>query len=168
MPTPTFVSATIPTKQFDQPQHRFDKRVDSRSESKSNRENNLSYDKNLGPPEYLGSTFYHVPNAPTRPYIPPPRNPSIPRPYPVATANEFQNSPLLNNRSPNGSILGRVGKRIVDRSHVPFQLQNEPLGLNNPTRVLNDEWTACWDKEADAIYYYNKLTGEATWLPPDV
>jgi hypothetical protein len=49
---------------------------------------------------------------------------------------------------------------------VPFWSPDEPLGPDNPVKVLNDTWTACWDDEAGAIYYYNQLSGEATWLPP--
>ena len=41
------------------------------------------------------------------------------------------------------------------------------LYIDNPVKEINDTWTACWDKEAGAIYYYNQITGEATWIPPD-
>jgi hypothetical protein len=39
---------------------------------------------------------------------------------------------------------------------------------DNPIRELNETWSACWDDEAGAVYYYNKSTGEATWIPPDL
>ena len=41
-----------------------------------------------------------------------------------------------------------------------------PVGPDNPMKELNDTWMACWDGEAGAVYYYNKITGEATWIPP--
>lgn len=40
------------------------------------------------------------------------------------------------------------------------------VGPSNPIKELDQTWSACWDDEAGAIYYYNKQTGEATWLPP--
>lgn len=44
---------------------------------------------------------------------------------------------------------------------------DEPLGPDNPFKDIDDTWTACWDDEARAVYYYNKQSGEATWLPPE-
>ena len=32
--------------------------------------------------------------------------------------------------------------------------------------MLNDTWSACWDDQAGAVYYYNNITGEATWINP--
>lgn len=40
------------------------------------------------------------------------------------------------------------------------------VGPDNPVVQLNDTWSACWDDEAGAVYYYNQVTGEATWIPP--
>jgi hypothetical protein len=40
------------------------------------------------------------------------------------------------------------------------------VGPENPVLQLNELWSACWDDEAGAVYYYNQETGEATWLPP--
>ncbi len=42
-----------------------------------------------------------------------------------------------------------------------------PIGPDNPAKVLNETWTAYWDDQAGAIYYYNTITGEATWIPPE-
>lgn len=36
-----------------------------------------------------------------------------------------------------------------------------------PQVVLNESWSKCWDHEAESAYYYNYLTGEATWTLPD-
>jgi hypothetical protein len=63
----------------------------------------------------------------------------------------------------------------VDGNHVP-QLDG-PLSItgeakvsladaSNPVVDLDDTWSSCWDAEVGAVYYYNKLTGEATWIPP--
>lgn len=78
--------------------------------------------------------------------------------------------------------LGQTRQRAVTlnsaNSHLPNTIgasksvvklvQNANLGPDNPVQVLNEEWNACWDKEADAVYYYNKKSGEATWIAPDV
>jgi chaperonin GroEL len=69
---------------------------------------------------------------------------------------------------PFEQILGNAGKRFVNEKHVPYLPPEEPLGPNNLTKVLNNIWTACWDNEAGAIYYYNNESGEATWVPPEI
>jgi hypothetical protein len=40
------------------------------------------------------------------------------------------------------------------------------VGEDTPYVQLNDTWSACWDPEARAVYFYNHETGEATWIPP--
>ena len=45
--------------------------------------------------------------------------------------------------------------------------QMHQIGPDNPTKELSDTWTACWDNEAGAVYYYNHISGEATWIPPE-
>lgn len=42
-----------------------------------------------------------------------------------------------------------------------------PVGPDRPTKALNEIWSACWDDEAGAVYYYNHVSGEATWILPD-
>lgn len=42
-----------------------------------------------------------------------------------------------------------------------------PVGPENPMKQLSDTWSACWDDEAGAVYYYNHTSGEATWVRPD-
>lgn len=44
---------------------------------------------------------------------------------------------------------------------------DKPVGPDNPMKQLSDTWCACWDDEAGAVYYYNHVTGEATWIMPD-
>ena len=41
------------------------------------------------------------------------------------------------------------------------------VGPDNPVRQLNDTWSAYWDGEAGATYYFNHQTGVATWLLPE-
>jgi hypothetical protein len=48
-------------------------------------------------------------------------------------------------------------KRIAEASDV---------GPDLPEKEIGNGWKACWDFEASSVYYFNTLTGEATWLPP--
>lgn len=32
----------------------------------------------------------------------------------------------------------------------------------------SDTWIECWDEEVEALFYYNQLTGEASWVNPAV
>jgi hypothetical protein len=95
-----------------------------------------------------------------------PQDPSVPKPFvPLSTAM-FAGGPQLHVRTANGTILGTKTKRFVDAKHVPNAPAEKPIGPECPYKDLNDEWTACWDDEAGAVYYYNKLSGEATWISP--
>jgi hypothetical protein len=40
------------------------------------------------------------------------------------------------------------------------------VGPTNPVVEIDDVWSACWDDEAGATYYYNRDSGEATWVMP--
>jgi hypothetical protein len=40
------------------------------------------------------------------------------------------------------------------------------VGPDNPVVQIRENWSACWDDQAGAVYYYNHISGEATWLPP--
>jgi hypothetical protein len=44
--------------------------------------------------------------------------------------------------------------------------QVDMVGPDNPVVQIRENWSACWDGEAGAVYYYNHISGEATWLPP--
>lgn len=170
MPTPTLLSQLSPDRKYDQPPHRFPNRVDSRMQAKT-----VSLDTNsspgkplqLGPPKYFGTTYVDSVNAPFRPKGEVPPNATLPRIYTVPTQKQFSSLPMIHNRSPDGKILGTVTKRFVPDVNVPYLPPDEPVGPDNPVKELNETWTACWDDEAGAIYYYNKITGEATWIPPD-
>ena len=74
----------------------------------------------------------------------------------------------------NGVTYERYDKRLsryVDQQHAPPQaLQQEEeiqVGPDNPVKDLGDgTWSACWDESASAVYYYNNVTGEASWIKP--
>lgn len=171
LPIPTSQSRIVPSKDLSQPPNRYyeSRSVNSRAEAKSSSDYRTSGNSPKGvPPQFIGSTFTHLPNAANRPILPAPKVVTTARPYPVLTAAPYSGSPMLSNRTPNGTILGSPGKKFVPDGNVPYLPPDEPLGPDNLTKQLNDTWTACWDKEAGATYYYNVITGEATWLPPDL
>lgn len=160
--TTPLVSATIshstPTKYYDGPPHQFKGNVNSSSDAKG-APPDITKAK-IVPPEYIGSTY--------KQYVPPPKEPTVPRPYVGHNSNEFKDGPMLNNRMPNGQILGSIQKRFADNSHVPHYQAEAPLGPDNKYKKLNDEWSAYYDDEAGAVYYYNEISGEATWIKPKI
>jgi hypothetical protein len=132
-------------------------------------------------PQYIGTSFAHLPSS-KRVYIPTelPQHPTLPKPYPGLVQADFNGQDgLLSNRTADGKIVGNVTKRFVSEAHVPYydhsahivSNTNEdqiPVGPDNPYQAINDTWTKCWDKEAGAVYYYNNVSGEATWIMPDL
>lgn len=152
------VSSSTPTKYYDGAPHQFKGKVNSGSDMKG-----IQPDMNkvkIVPPEYIGTTY--------KQYVPPPKEPTIPRPYVGNSPSEFKEGPLLNNRMPNGQILGSLQKRFADSEHVPQLKAEIPLGPDNKYKKLNDEWSAYYDDEAGAVYYYNEISGEATWIKPKI
>jgi len=159
------ISNSTPIKNYDgQPHqydvipHQFKGKVNSSSDMKG-----VQPDMNkvkIVPPEYIGSSY--------KQYVPPPKEPTIPRPYVGNSASEFKEGPLLNNRMPDGQILGSLQKRFADPEHVPHLKAEIPLGPDNKYKKLNDEWSAYYDDEAGAVYYYNEISGEATWIKPKI
>jgi hypothetical protein len=151
---------------------RATKKVDSKSDVKASHKQ-TSYSVG-GPPEHIGSTFRHLPNSANMRTGSVPSDPSIPVPYVAAPKEAFHGDRLLSNRMPNGEILGAPARRYADVAHVP-QLPltslvaeiDEPVGPDNPVKQINNTWSECWDDEAGAIYYYNKMSGEATWIAPE-
>ena len=95
-------------------------------------------------------------------------SPTLPKPYDIPTPEKYAESPLLKSRSPSGQILGSYAKRYVPANNVPFLEADIPVGPDNPVKAINNIWSACWDNEAGAVYYYNQSTGEATWIQPAV
>lgn len=65
--------------------------------------------------------------------------------------------------------ISRAGS--TTRGLVPYERSRSTLlagvGPDNPVVELDEVWSACWDDEAGATYYYNTSTGEATWVMPD-
>lgn len=173
LPTPTLLSEVDPVRDFSQPAHKYPARkVDSRSEAKVTADMRSAMPMMGSPrgiPSFVGTSFTHLPNHHVP--IPQPRPPraSIPRMYPALTGEEYANAGmLLNNRTASGRILGNTAQRIISDAHVPYLPPEEPVGPDNPYVAINDTWTKCWDKEAGAVYYYNQLTGEASWIAPEL
>lgn len=160
MPIDTKKAAGSPTKNYHVAAPKFapevSRRVDSKMQTKGQ------------PPQFIGSSYTHTPNAAVRPYNAKPTNPTVPLPYSVPTFETYQDSPLLKSRAPNGAILGTWRRDFVNDANVPFLAPDEPVGPDNPVKEINETWTSCWDEAAAGIYYYNKETGEATWLPPEI
>ncbi len=77
----------------------------------------------------------------------------------VSPIEKAQNITILNDE--NRRVLTPTSEirptRIAAASDVGPQLIEKDL---------NDTWKACWDAEAGSVYYYNVVTGEASWLPP--
>lgn len=119
-------------------------------------------------PRFIGSTFVHTANAVVRPVIPKPIQPTLPKVYDIPTVEKFSTSPLLKSRTPSGQILGSYSRRNVPTQNVPLLEADNPVGPDNPVKAINDVWSACWDNEAGAVYYYNQSTGEATWIQPAI
>lgn len=171
MPIPTLISEVDPVRDFSAPAHKYPARgVDSRSEAKVSREmRQMALTSPRGIPSFVGTSFTHLPNH----FVPlpgsPPARATVPRMYPALTGDEYSNAGmLLNNRTASGRILGQAAQRLISETHVPYLPPEEPVGPDNPYVAINDTWTKCWDKEAGAVYYYNQLTGEATWIAPDI
>lgn len=91
-------------------------------------------------------------------------------PIPYIPSSLVRKESLLRRNS--GSEI-RVSN-TVDPAHVPSLNQSDRLVLKksvladaeHPVVSLNKTWSSCWDDEVQAVYYYNKETGEATWIPP--
>lgn len=175
------ISTIIPEKKFDAPPHRYRESVNSRTQFK------MDQSALVGPPvREVGSTFTHLPNATRVSFTPQPKNVTIPRAFIPPPRSAFQDSSLLHNRTADGTILGSHQRRFVDAQHVPsldvaaheqmkqtlgYNVSNieklvSSVGPNNPTQLVVNNWYACWDEAAQAIYYYNGDTGEATWVRP--
>ena len=170
MPEDTFHSESDPYKDYDRAAPKFtsdtnSRRVNSKFQSKST----PSTDQALLPLS-VGSTYIHTPNAAVRPHIPKPPlgYATLPKPYTIPSKETFKDKSIMSNiRAPDGSILGSETSRIMDEKHVPYLAPVNPVGPDNPVVEINDTWSSCWDDQAGAIYYYNQITGEATWIPPD-
>jgi hypothetical protein len=134
-----YTMAQPPAKDFGQPPHRFRRAVDSRAEGKTQEFKDM---------RFAGTSYTKTPNAPNRGYTARPMNPTVPRPFMPLSAQAFSGSQALANRTANGAILGSLStKRYVDSEHVPYLPPDIPVGPDNPSKDLNETWSAHWDDE---------------------
>lgn len=126
-----------------------------------------------GMPRYFGTVAPNNPayRNPNQTFKPPPSSiqPAVPRIHPVLDTKEFaDNGGRFLNRTANGKILGNAGKRYISEGHIPHNPFDVTVGPDNLAVQIDDTWSKCWDREAGAVYYYNHITGEATWIQPDI
>ena len=136
-------------------------------------------------PKEFGTHYMNVPNAHRRPKVAAPKQAALPRPYVPHAKHFYEQQEKLAARTAAGEILGKTQRRYVDNTKVPYTeegyvptSQSEqwaaaeedgyPVGPDNPVKPYDADgiWSACWDEEAEAVYYYNNENGEATWIPP--
>jgi len=133
-------------------------------------------------PKEFGTHYLDVPNAQVLRHQALPKQAALPRPYVPHAKHFFEGQAKLANRTANGEILGSYRKNYVDATNVPVMEEGYvvtpagaaadedawPVGPDNPVKPHDAAgiWSACWDDEAEAVYYYNNKNGEATWIPP--
>jgi len=71
-------------------------------------------------------------------------------------------------RFKTSKVNAQLDEFAIKNASSSSHLDVTDVGPSKPSKDLDDIWSACWDDEAGAVYYYNKNTGEATWLPPKV
>ena len=83
----------------------------------------------------------------------------------------YINSNYIRHREISGKILGAPKKRYAEHSVVPnsgifndSSMQFDSTSLSSLN--ASSDWITCFDDEAGASYYYNQVTGEASWLNP--
>lgn len=59
--------------------------------------------------------------------------------------------------------------RAADKEHDMVSIESPETAedMKSFYSLLDDLWVEYWDEEVEAIYYYNQLTGEASWVNPD-
>jgi len=132
-------------------------------------------------PKEFGTHYLDVPNAQVHRSQALPKQAALPRPYVPHAKHFFDAQAKLANRTANGEILGSYRKTYVDAANIPAMEEGYvvtpagaaaeddwPVGPDNPVKAYDAAgvWSACWDDEAEAVYYYNNENGEATWIPP--
>jgi hypothetical protein len=180
----TFTNTKVSNLQSEEkvfgPAHRYRGKVDSSSESKSNRnENNGIKESQNSVSQINQASDYKVGNRPDNMGLP--RAAALRRFQPPVMADNYIGEAMMSQRTAGGSILGSPMKRYVGHNHVP-QHDNgrasmtdtsldtisgdSTVGPENPVVPYNSNVSQCWDDEAGAVYYYNHTSGEASWLPP--
>lgn len=134
-------------------------------------------------PKEFGTHYLNVPNAQVRMQNAIPKQATLPRPYIPHAKHFFDSQAKLANRTASGEILGSYKKNYVDPANVMYTepgfvptpvtasvTDDFPVGPDNPVKPYDAAgiWSACWDAEAEAVYYYNNENGEATWIPPPI
>jgi hypothetical protein len=94
----------------------------------------------------IGDVRKRTVDASNVPYLDPSQAPSVPGYQPSAT--------------------GTIEAYRFDEGEDGLGPPPYGVGPDNPSRQLDDTWAAYWDDEAGAVYYYNGVTGEASWIPP--
>jgi hypothetical protein len=172
VPSPAKLAAAVkePVYEYGH-ERRARQKVDSKSDKKGE---GKSRSEDVQPPAYIGTTYRHTKNSANMRTSSVPTNPAIPVPYVASSKHQFDGTRLLTNRTAGGEILGTTSRHYVDICNVPqtkvedlSAALNDSVGPDNPIKPINDTWSECWDAEVGAIYYYNKLSGEATWVAPD-
>ena len=133
-----------------------------------------------GLPTEFGTSYKNIPNTHFRQNYAQPKQAALPRPYVPHSKHFFEGQAKLANRTTSGEILGSYRKNYVEKVNIPYTEQGYvpqvaaevvvPVGPDNPIQPYDADgvWSACWDDEAMAVYYYNNENGEATWIPPEV
>jgi hypothetical protein len=149
------------------------RKVDSKTQMKGE----IMDPTNVPPPgmsQFFGTAIPNDPKFrnPNQAYKQPPPTiqPAVPRIHNVIDAKEYAdgNGGSFLNRTPNGKILGNAGKRFISQAHIPHNPFDVQVGPDNPYQAIDETWTKCWDREAGASYFYNNITGEATWIQPEL
>lgn len=147
------------------------RKVDSKSQMKGEQMDTSNVPPGMS--QYFGTAIPNDPKFrnPNQAYKQPPHiiQPAVPRIHNVVDTKEYAdgNGSFLN-RTANGKILGNAGKRFISQTHIPHNPFDVQVGPDNPSQAIDDTWTKCWDREAGASYYYNNITGEATWIQPEL
>ncbi len=58
-------------------------------------------------------------------------------------------------------------KNCINLKCIDRDISHEPFDLKECNAKNHDGWEQFYDTEANAKYYYNHRTGEATWLKPN-
>ena len=101
----------------------------------------------------------------------------------------------MGHRTASGDMLGSPTKRYIPNGNIPYRDPSVPVnvrapkalpaavaaqqsgsvealiascGAENPVVELTEEWSVCYDESAAALYYYSSVTGEATWIKPNL
>lgn len=92
--------------------------------------------------------------------------PTIPPPQPVISPEQNAHGRVTEPLFQDVSNEYRKGADSLEISGTQDRDQSDIVGPDNPSLQINEEWTCYWDYAAGASYFYNHMTGEATWINP--